>query len=174
MGEQRHQGNQRNILNSWKSKGKLFNTHQNSARNHQGSSTISQNHFSFDLAEQRGMGRWNRTRSTSHRIKPSDRITHPGTIIPGLTHPPTSDIGTQQLNPQRVLVPHDPPPPTYSRQLDLQGVRVSRDLPLPIGGDCSKQNTFLSSNEISIRIYAQSSWHLPFVSYSSKVTLRPP
>ena len=79
-------------LNPSKNKGKHINTHQDSSRNHQGSSTISQNHFSFDFAKQRpapnqpreGHGRTDpRTpgpRTPNHRINPSDRITHPGTI----------------------------------------------------------------------------------------------
>jgi hypothetical protein len=47
-------------LNPSKNKRKLINTQQNSSRNHQGSSTISQNHFSFSVSL--------RIHSVSHRF----------------------------------------------------------------------------------------------------------
>ena len=43
-----HQGNQRNLINPSEIRGKHINTHRNTSGNHQGSSTISQNHFSLD------------------------------------------------------------------------------------------------------------------------------
>ena len=55
-GAPRHQGNQRNPINPLKIKGKHINTHHNTSRNHQGSSTISQNHFSLDFAKKASTG----------------------------------------------------------------------------------------------------------------------
>ena len=80
-GEQRHQGNQRNPLNPSKIKGKLFNTHQNSSRDHQGSSRISQNHFLIHVA------------TKSNTLNPKGTAErHPGGLIEvqspseGITH----------------------------------------------------------------------------------------
>ena len=60
-------------------KGKLINTHQNSPKNHKGSPTISQNHFSLEIGKRKASSKpqGHGPRTTNHRINHSDRITHP-------------------------------------------------------------------------------------------------
>ena len=96
-GDQRHRGNQRDPQSPSKNKRKLTTIHQDQCRLHQGCSIISQNNFLFDVAEQSQApspkGTDPTPRSTNHEIKPSDRITHPGTIkISRFDSPPTSDF----------------------------------------------------------------------------------
>ena len=72
-GVPRHQGNQRNPLNPSESKGKLINTHQNSSRNNQGSSTISKHQTKGQGHGHTGTqahGHTDGPRSTNHRSKP--------------------------------------------------------------------------------------------------------
>ena len=93
-GDQRHRGNQRDPQSPSKNKRKLTTIHQDPCRLHQGCSIISQNNFSFDFAGQsqapspKGTDppeRW----TTNDNKKPSDRITHAGTIqISRLSKPP--------------------------------------------------------------------------------------
>ena len=97
-GAPRHQGDQRNPINPVKIQGKHIKTRQNSSRNHQGSSRISQNHFLIDFAKQREAPNnkgtpGNGSRSTNRETRPSDEITHPRTTkISRLDTPPTSDL----------------------------------------------------------------------------------
>ena len=87
-GVPRHQGNQRKPIIPSRIKGKLINTHQNTSRNHQGSSTISQNHF-HSIWQNKGKHQTTRARTPARTgpdpgalitEKTSDRITHPGPI----------------------------------------------------------------------------------------------
>jgi len=71
--------------NSFEIKRNPTSTHQDPCRKHQGSSIISQNNFSFDFAKQSRAPNPKGTdpperRSTNDNKKPSDRITHAGTI----------------------------------------------------------------------------------------------
>ena len=90
-GDQRHRGHQRDPQSPSKNKRKLTNTHQDPSRKHQGCSIISQNNFLFDFAKQSRAPSPKGTdpRSTNDNKKPSDRITHAGTIkISRLSKPP--------------------------------------------------------------------------------------
>ena len=73
-----YQGNQRNLGNPSESKGKRINTHQNSSRNHQASSRISQNHFLIHFATKSDTNNPNGTaaaqpRSTNRSPEPQRR-----------------------------------------------------------------------------------------------------
>ena len=80
---QRRQRNQRNPPNPLKNCGKLMNNNHNSCRNHQGSCTISQNHFLIHFATKSNTNPKGRPPCPGPLIQllaPSDRIAHAGPI----------------------------------------------------------------------------------------------
>ena len=93
-----------NPLNPAKIRGKLINTHQNCFRNHQGSSTISQNHFLIHFATKsntnpKGHGT---TGALIEVQSPSEGITHAGPIkISRFGHTPQPPILGDTKIPQR-------------------------------------------------------------------------
>ena len=86
-------------LNPFKIKGELFNTHQNSSRNHQESSTISQNHFLIHFA----------TKSSTNPKGTASR--HPGALIEAQS--PSEGITYKYAGPVEISrFGHTPQPPT--------------------------------------------------------------